>query len=134
MTLVWTASLTVLVDGANYTGTEFCVGDNITFICAVPSVAHEWIVPAFDITNGIGVVIRNTVPKLRGTPKLFTLALVENLTTSIISSLSVVAFPMLDETVITCADITGMSDDRTATAIVMGKTIELCMCIIIEAI
>ena len=42
------APLEVLVDGMEFTGTEYCVGENVTFICSLPFVSHQWFGPKFN--------------------------------------------------------------------------------------
>ena len=72
------------MEGANFTGTGFCVGDNVTFTCTLPSFAHQWHVLGLSVivTPGIGV------PFMSGTNGRFVFTRLGSLPNGIITSLS----------------------------------------------
>ena len=108
------------MDGLEFTGTEFCVGDNIIFNCDIPSNSHHWTFAGFQLSR----TRLDTLPVKEGPDNRFTLAVAQPLPNdSIISTLSVSAYSEFDAVSITCLDGNGMiSDPQTSTATILGKT------------
>ena len=105
--------------GVMFTGTGFCVGDNITFICDIISNGHQW-----SIADGSQKPIsRATTQSLMvGPDNKFTLAVVRPLPKdSIVSTLSVTAYSGFNGVSITCNDgVDTRTDPRTSTASLLG--------------
>ena len=117
--LGWTNPLEVLVDGVEFTGTVFCVGDNVTFTCTVPSVAHQWSGPD-DLSVLIGPL--SEVPLIRGTDDRFIWTRVGNQTSGLMTSLSLIVYSGFPGATLTCSDTIQMnSETQTATATVLGE-------------
>ena len=113
------------MDGVEFTGTKFCVGDNVTFICSLPLSTHRWTGPEFDIVFSH---VFSTV--MVGPDNNYTLALVQPLpNTTVITSLSLIAYSGFDGVTITCSDGNGLvADNQTSTASVLGKINKLTCC------
>ena len=105
------------MDGVEFTGTGFCVGDNVTFICDILSIAHQWNGPGFS-TILIAIVSSEVV----GPDNRFTLAVVNSSASRIITSLSVKVYSGFNGSNITCSDYLSLSSNiQTATVTVLGK-------------
>ena len=114
------------MDGVEFTGTEFCVGDNVMFICNLPFGSHQWFGPEFVI-----ILNRLSSADMVGPDDRYTLALVPPLpNTTVITSLSLIAYSGFDGVTLTCRDGVGVeADTQTSTASVLGKinTLTCCM-------
>ena len=105
------------MDGVKFTGTGFCVGDNVTFVCDVQSNAHQWNGPEID--RALAAI---TGPQNVGPDEMFTLAVVNFSASGLISSLSVKVYSGFNGANITCSDGRILSTNiQTATATVLGK-------------
>ena len=108
------------MDGVEFTGTGFCVGDNVTFICDILSNAHLWTVAGSQMA-----ISRRTVESLMfGPDNMFSLALARPLPNdSITSSLSVIAYSGFNAVAITCAVAVGVTaEPQTSIATLLGKS------------
>ena len=114
------------MNGVEFTGTEFCVGDNVTFNCNLPFGIHQWIGPEFN-----RILNRESPTVMVGPGDRFTLAVVQPLqNTTVITSLSLIAYSRYDGVTLTCSDGNGLvADTQTSTASVLGKinTLTCCM-------
>ena len=108
------------MDGVEFTGTGFCVGDNVTFVCEILSNSHLWTVdgPQLSISRAI------TESTMVGPGNRFTLAVARPLPNdSIISTLSVTAYTGFDGVSLTCADGNAViTETLTSTASLLGKS------------
>ena len=109
--LGWAAPLHIQVDGVNTTRTVFCVGDDITLTCTVPSVVHVWTVPGYE--SNAAIVARSSAFSFAP----FLLEFESILPNSdIISSLSFIVISDLDGITITCWDDTELVNPETQTS------------------
>ena len=103
------------MDGVAFTGTEFCVGDNVTFVCDVLSSVHLWNGPGF-----ARLLIANFPSVNDGPDGQFTLAVVNSSASGIITSLSVKVYSGVNGANINCSD--GVYPPiQSATATFLGK-------------
>ena len=108
------------MDGVEFTGTGFCVGDNITFICDILSNSHVW-----NVAGSQQAIVRTITVSLMGGPdNRFSLAVARPPPNdSIITTLSVTAYLGFDGVSITCADGNGViRESQTSTATILGKS------------
>ena len=106
------------MDGVNFSGTGFCVGDNVTFTCTVPINTHHWSGPGLSETVGAATV----VPFLSGTDNQFILTRVDFQQSIISTSLSLTVYSGFDGVTLVCADGGGGNGDpQNFTATVLGK-------------
>ncbi len=106
------------MDGVEFNGTGFCVGDNVTFTCTVSSLVHLWTGPSLSVSISPGTV----VPFMGGPDGRFILTRVGNQTSVIITSLSLVVYSGFDATKLTCADgLLVVEETQTSTATVLGE-------------
>ena len=108
------------MDGMEFTGTGFCVGDNVTFICDILSNAHLWTVAGSQMT-----ISRRTIESLMFGPyNMFSLALSRPLPNdSIISYLSVIAYSGFNAVVISCGVGVGVTaEPQTSIATLLGNS------------
>ena len=114
------------MDGVEFTGTEFCVGDNVTFICNLPLASHQWIGPQVN-----SIFSRVSPTELVGPGGNYTVSLVQPLpNATVITSLSLIAYSGFDGVTLTCRDGLALVDGtQTSTASVLGKinTLTCCM-------
>ena len=109
------------MDGVEFTGTGFCVGDNVTFICNTPSIVHQWRGP--DINRAL---VTSSMPEKTGPDNMFTLVVVNSSASGFVTSLSVKVYSEFNGGNITCSDgNTPPTFIQSATATVLGK-IEKC--------
>ena len=108
------------MDGMEFTGTGFCVGDNVIFICDILSNGHVWNVAGSQLSIGRAV----TMSLIGGPDNRFSVAVARPPPNdSIITTLSVTAYSGLDGGSITCADINGViPESQTSTATILGKS------------
>ena len=108
------------MDGVEFTGTGFCVGDNVTFICDILSNAHLWNVAGSQLLISRAI----TMSLMGGPDNRFSLAVARPPPNdSIITTLSVTAYSGLDGGSITCADGIGViPESQTSTATILGKS------------
>ena len=84
-----------------------CLGENVTYICTVPALSHTWSIPALQVTASITVQTPfSSVPP-------FVLSLISFNDASITSSLSVIAVVALNNSIISCTDSTGETQQTT---------------------
>ena len=103
------------MDGVAFTGTEFCVGDDVTFVCDVLSTVHRWDGPGF-----VRALIANTRSVKDGADDQFTIAVVNSSASGIITSVSVKFYSGFNGANITCSD--GVNPPmQYATATFLGK-------------
>ena len=108
------------MDGVEFTGTGFCAGDNVTFICDVLSNVHQWNGPDID-----RALVTTTMPQSVGPDNRFTSAVVNFSASGLITSLSVKVYSGFNGTMITCSDGSPMTTNiQTATATVLGKILK----------
>ena len=106
------------VDGVNTTRTAFCVGENVTLTCTVPSNTHRWAIPG--LTPGNGVALLANDPEVSIPPFLFEFVDVLESGPNIVMSVSFIVFPDLEGLPITCS---GPPDDaQSYTGSVLGET------------
>ena len=106
------------MDGVVFSGTGFCVGDNVTFTCTLPSFAHQWIGPGFSET----ITPVTDVPFMRGTDNRLIFTRLGIHPNRIITSLSLVVYSGFDGATLTCSDGFQMNiETQTATATVFGE-------------
>ena len=103
-----------------FTGTGFCVGDNVTFICDVLSNGHGWNVAGSQLSIGRSI----TVSLMGGPDNRFSLAVARPPPNgSLISILSVIAYSGIDGVSLTCADSNEViPETQTSTASILGKS------------
>ena len=108
------------MDGVEFTGTGFCVGENVIFICDVLSNGHVWNVAGSELLIGRAV----TMSLMGGPDNRFSLAIARPPPNdSIISTLSVTAYSGFDGGSITCADSNGViPESLTSTATILGMS------------
>ena len=105
------------MDGVEFTWTGFCVGDNVTFTCTLPLIAHQWNGPGFD-----RVLLATSTSVMGGPDDQFTLAVVNYSALGIVTSLSVLVYSGLNGASFNCSDGGLLSTNmQTATATVLGK-------------
>ena len=106
------------MDGVEFTGTGFCVGDNVAFTCTVSSIAHQWRGPSFSAS----IIPSTLVPFMEGLDGRFRFTHVESQTSVIITSLSLVVYFGFDGATLTCSDGLEVVDEtQTSTATVLGE-------------
>ena len=110
--------LQIQVHDVNTTRTAFCVGENVTLTCTVPSVIiHRWFIPGHTGING-AIVASPFAPASLGP---FLLELVDTPPDmNILTSLSFTVFPGLEGVNITCSDNNG-DEEQTYTGDVLGE-------------
>ena len=108
------------MDGVEFTGTGFCVGDNVTFICDILSNGHVWNVAG----SQLSIVRAFTVSLMGGPDNRFSLAVARPPPNdSIITTLSVTAYLGFDGVSITCADgFEAIPESQTSSATILGKS------------
>ena len=111
------AELEVLINGVNIGRTTSCVGETVTYVCTVASVAHIWRSASFvqsvalagssdDVTDSNGFAFQR-------------ISLIDGILTS---SVSVLSNSGLNGTLIECEDGTGLgAEEQTTTAMLIGK-------------
>ena len=106
--------------GVEYTGTGFCVGDNVSFTCNIPSNSHQWSVDGFRL----GINRLTPLPAVGGPDDRFILSLARPLPNdSIISTLSVITYSGFNGLKITCVDATVLfAEQQTSIAAILGET------------
>ena len=114
----WAALLQMQVDGVSTTRTAFCVGENVTLTCTVPSmIIHRWFIPGHTGSNGL-LVVAPFDPASLGP---FLLELVDTPPDmNILTSLSFTVFPGLEGVDITCSDNIRI-EELTYTGDVLGE-------------
>ena len=105
--LGYTTPPLVLVDGGVSSRTEFCVGENVTFICFLLNNAHQWNVPGY-IDGDNGTVHRTSEPIEFG-PFITLRTFTDPNDDQFSSSLSVIIFPDFQGANITCSNFTILS-------------------------
>ena len=106
------------MDGVEFTGTGFCVGDNLTFTCTVSSLGHQWRGPSLSLTINPGSI----VPYMDGPDGRFILTRVGSQRSRIITSLSLIVYFGFDGATLTCADsLLVVEETQTSTASVLGE-------------
>ena len=114
--LGWAAPLQIQVDGVNTTRTAFCMEENVTLTCSVPSMnTHRWFIPGYTDSNGAIVI----PPINSASLGPFLLELVDSLPV-ILSSLSFTVFPGLEGVIITCSD-NERFEEQTYTGAILGE-------------
>ena len=105
------------MDGVAFTGTVFCAGDNVTFICDIQSFTHQWDGPEID-----KALVTTTKPLSVGPDNRFTSAVVNFSASGLITSLSGTVYSGFNGTMITCSDGNPLRTNiQTATTTVLGK-------------
>ena len=113
------------MDGANFNGTEFCIGDNVTFTCTLPVFAHQWRGPLLSesITPG------TDVPFMSRSDDRLILTRLRRLPNRIITSLSLIVYSEFDGATYICSDsLTIITETQTATATVLGEVYTCLVC------
>ena len=106
----WTASLNsldVVVNGQNYSGDIFCIGDKIEFICTLQGELHAWIwdIPDYLETNNAAQLDPDSLPINLGPEGMFRFEVKEFMPGQLITSFSVTVFSLLDGTTIDCVEL-----------------------------
>ena len=110
------------MDGVKFTGTEFCVGDNVTFTCTLPSLGHQWRGPGFSVI----IVPASDVPFRSRTDDRLIFTRLGILPNGIITSLSLIVYSMFGGATLTCSDgIQVNTETQTSTATVLGEIVNL---------
>ena len=116
-----TCPLQTVVTGRS--GSISCVGDQVTFTCTVPAVAHSWDIPSLGLDASI---TRNTPTFSRPGDPSSRFSIVTTVdgggANPITTELSVISFAGLNGTNITCSDANQIVTEHQSTiAIVFGK-------------
>ena len=110
------------MDGVEFTGTGFCVGDNVTFSCTLPSFGHQWRGPGFTVT----ITPASVVPFMRGTDDRLIFTRLARLPNAIITSLSLIVYSGFDGATLTCSDALQINiETQTSSATVLGEIVNL---------
>ena len=114
-----TSALLVLIDERISNRTEFCVGENVTFICFLTSETHQWNVPGY-IENPDGTVNRTSQPVEFG-PFITLRSFTDPRDIDLSSSLSVIIFPEFQGTNITCSNFPSFTPQTLTNVQVLGE-------------
>ena len=94
-----------------------CVGQEVTYTCTVPAIAHAWII--YTLPNPISKSITRVTTEDSAPP--FSFQTVQDNANGIVTAISVTAFPELNGTVISCRDGNVLGGDmQETTAMVFG--------------
>ena len=105
------------MDGVEFTGTGFCVGDNVTFICDLKLFTHQWEGPEINRALVARTILQNVGPGGQ-----FTLAVVNSSASGLVTSLSVKVYSGFNGANISCSDDSLLPTNiQSATATVLGK-------------
>ena len=104
-----------------------CVGQEVTYTCTIQSTSHAWTLHT--LPNPLTTAITRATPEDTRPPYSF--QTVSDDGNTIITSVTVTAFPELNGTIISCVDgnaPTGQGDMQETTAMVFGKSLIVRIC------